>query len=391
MSPLHFSVFLGFIALALYWKRTRSPSIKNPYGLPYPPGPQPLPLLGNLRDLPRHNEVAVYAQWAKQYGDLVHINVLGKHIIFVNSIKAANDLFEKRSSNYSDRNALPMINDLMGWNWSFGHMPYGEKWRVHRKMFYKQFQPSIASQFWPIQVKEAHALLRRLLEQPDKMIDHLRVNAASSIMKVIYGIDVVPKDDYYITIAERALDGMAKAASPGAFLVDIVPILKYVPEWFPGAGFQTKAREWKKVALEMRDAPFRKVSEAMEKGVAPPCFVSNLLSNVASTSESDIRRELETIRNCAGLAYAAMLLYPEVQAKAQEEVDRVIGDARLPEFSDRESLPYLNAVVREVLRWNPVAPLGLPHMATQDDEYNGYFIPAGTTIIGNTWFGFFDL
>ncbi len=55
----------------------------------------------------------------------MHIEVLGRHIVFVNSIRVANDLFEKRSANYSDRNSLPMINDLMGWDWSFGHMPYG--------------------------------------------------------------------------------------------------------------------------------------------------------------------------------------------------------------------------------------------------------------------------
>ncbi|KAJ8689905.1 hypothetical protein PTI98_012762 [Pleurotus ostreatus] len=362
----------------------------------YPPGPPAVPFIGNLKDLPRENEVAVYAQWAKQYGDLVHIEVLGRHIVFVNSIRVANDLFEKRSANYSDRNALPMINDLMGWDWSFGHMPYGDRWRAHRKMFHTQFQPSSVSQFWPIQLKEAHAILRRLLDEPDALIDHLRLNAASSIMKVVYGIDVVPKDDYYITIAERALDGMAKAASPGAFLVDILPILKYVPAWFPGASFQKKAKEWKKVTLEMRDAPFNSVAASMAEGTASPCFVSNLLNDI----DTDAASQREIIKGCAGLAYAAgaesevsslscfvlaMVLYPEVQSKAQAELDRVVGDKRLPVFSDRDSLPYIDALVKEVLRWNPVAPLGLPHMATNDDEYNGYFIPAGTTVIGNTW------
>ncbi|KDQ23377.1 hypothetical protein PLEOSDRAFT_1049198 [Pleurotus ostreatus PC15] len=353
-------------------------------------------------------------------GDLVHIEVLGRHIVFVNSIRVANDLFEKRSANYSDRNALPMINDGTGHLdicrtadlWVTG----GDRWRAHRKMFHTQFQPSSVSQFWPIQLKEAHAILRRLLDEPDALIDHLRLNAASSIMKVVYGIDVVPKDDYYVTIAERALDGMAKAASPGAFLVDILPILKYVPAWFPGASFQKKAKEWKKVTLEMRDAPFNSVAASMvAEGTASPCFVSNLLNDI----DTDAVSQREIIKGCAGLAYAggcphavsslscfvlAMVLYPEVQSKAQAELDRVVGDKRLPVFSDRDSLPYIDALVKEVLRcvcissrptysrcrWNPVAPLGLPHMATNDDEYNGYFIPAGTTVIGNTWTIFHD-
>ncbi|KAL0958951.1 hypothetical protein HGRIS_014263 [Hohenbuehelia grisea] len=366
--------------------------------LPYPPGPKPLPVIGNLKDLPRKDEVAVYSKWAAQYGDLVHISVFGKHIVFVNSFQVANELFEKRSSNYSDRNKLHMINDLMGWDWSFGHMPYGERWRRHRKLFHRQFQPSVVNSFFPIHIRETHALLKRLLDTPDDMINHLRHNAASTIMKVTYGIDVAPRDDYYINIAERALDGMAKAASPGAFLVDLVPILKYIPQWVPGAGFQRLAWEWKKVTHEMRDAPFQAARSAMSNGVASPSFVSNLLAEVEP--DPGFNQQIETIRNCAGLAYAAgaestvsalsafvlaMVIYPQVQRKAQEELDRVVGTSRLPGFEDRDSLPYIDAIVKEVLRWNPVAPLGLPHMATQDDEYNGFFIPAGTTVIGNTW------
>ena len=56
--------------------------------------------------------------------------------------------------------------------------------------------------------------------------------------------------------------------------------------------------------------------------------------------------------------FLAMSLYPEVQAKAQSEIDRIIGRNRLPRFEDRDSLPYLNALMKEVLRWNLVVPLG---------------------------------
>ena len=56
--------------------------------------------------------------------------------------------------------------------------------------------------------------------------------------------------------------------------------------------------------------------------------------------------------------FLAMSLYPEVQAKAQREIDQVIGTNRLPSYKDRSSLPYLTALIKEVLRWNPVAPLG---------------------------------
>jgi cytochrome P450 len=75
--------------------------------------------------------------------------------------------------------------------------------------------------------------------------------------------------------------------------------------------------------------------------------------------------------------FLAMATHPDCQTKAQEEIDSVIGTHRLPEFDDRSSLPYVEAVYREVMRWKPVAPLIIPHATTEDDVYEGYFIPKG--------------
>ena len=81
-----------------------------------------------------------------------------------------------------------------------------------------------------------------------------------------------------------------------------------------------------------------------------------------------------------------MLLHPEVQEKAQAQLDSVIGSDRLPEFDDKTSLPYIEAIVLESLRWHPVAPLAAPHRSTTDDEYNGYHIAAGTIVIPSIWY-----
>ncbi len=99
-----------------------------------------------------------------------------------------------------------------------------------------------------------------------------------------------------------------------------------------------------------------------------------------------------------------MLLYPETQARAQAELDEVLGRSRLPDFgNDEYELPYIKAIVLEVLRWMPVTPLGssshslsaetatddvtgVPHLVTQEDEYQGYRIPAGSIVFANTWY-----
>lgn len=106
--------------------------------------------------------------------------------------------------------------------------------------------------------------------------------------------------------------------------------------------------------------------------------------------------------------FLAMTLNPEVQKKAQEEISRVVGEDRLPGFADRDNLPYIGALIKEVLRWNPVGPLGeshltvtslllvahdacffpppaLPHRVTSDDIYRGYHIPKDSLILANVW------
>jgi cytochrome P450 len=80
-----------------------------------------------------------------------------------------------------------------------------------------------------------------------------------------------------------------------------------------------------------------------------------------------------------------MVLNPKVMKKAQEELDRVVGKDHLPEFSDKDNLPYIDALVKELLRWNPPLPVSVASRATQDDVYRGYSIPAGATVIGNIW------
>lgn len=81
-----------------------------------------------------------------------------------------------------------------------------------------------------------------------------------------------------------------------------------------------------------------------------------------------------------------MVQYPEVQARAQKELDEVLGKTQLPSFDDEGALPYLAALVKETLRWQLVTPLGVPHLLEQDDEYRGYTIPAGALIFPNAWY-----
>jgi cytochrome P450 len=80
-----------------------------------------------------------------------------------------------------------------------------------------------------------------------------------------------------------------------------------------------------------------------------------------------------------------MMLHPEIQQRAQTEIDTVIGQHRLPNMSDRGSLPYADAIIKEIIRWGTVSPVALPRTTAADDEVFGYKIPKGCLVIPNMW------
>ena len=84
-------------------------------------------------------------------------------------------------------------------------------------------------------------------------------------------------------------------------------------------------------------------------------------------------------------AFLALSLYPDVLKKAQAELDAVVGPHRLPDFSDRDELVYVNALIKEALRWQNVAPLSIHHITISDEILDGYFLPAGTAVVPNSW------
>ncbi|KAJ7138224.1 cytochrome P450 [Mycena epipterygia] len=369
------------LAIILYNLHSRLTGSK----LSLPPGPRKIPIVGNIFDLPPAREWEMYQDWSRQYNsDILQLDLAGKSVIILSSLKATEDLLEKRSFIYSDRSPMPMLKDLMGWTFSLPIIPYGNAWspRAHRRLFSQRFNELAAT----------HGLLRRLVHTPDAFRDHLRQMAGEIIISVAYGIDVLPVNDPYIDVAEQANAGI-QAAIPGRFLVDSIPLLKYVPDWFPGAGFKQKAKEWKQVGQLLQELPFVEAS-----GTARHSFTTENLRNLSESCDKYYNEE--TIKATAASMYLAgsdttvaalstfvlaMLANPEAQRKAQMEIDMVIGEEQLPDFNDEHSLPYVSALVQEVLRWKPVAPLGVPHFLSVEDEYRGYRIPAGSVVIGNVW------
>ncbi|KAF4621589.1 hypothetical protein D9613_012598 [Agrocybe pediades] len=397
---LHAAVLSFVVLVCLVIRKKIDARQRNPKGLPLPPGPKGLPFIGSLFNMPVDRQWITYAKWSKPYGDMVYFEVLGQPFLVLCSLKRVNDLLEKRSSNYSDRVQTPMLMDLMDWGFAFTMLPYGSWWRRHRRSFNEHFHQNAVYKYQPVQTHEMKHFLNDLLVTPENFLHHIRHTFAATIMRIAYGISINPTNDPYISRAEECLEGLAAAGIAGSFWVDYIPALKYVPSWFPGASFRRKAAHWKKVNNDLTDIPFKDVEEQMKAGKALPSLTTTFIEGLPPQNDPTYEEERTIAKHTAAIAYVggadttvssvqsfflAMALYPEVQKKAQAELDRVVGPNRLPDFSDRRDLPYINAMVKETGRWNLVVPLAVPHMASHDDEYDGYFIPKGTIVYGNAW------
>ncbi|KAF5345745.1 hypothetical protein D9758_011875 [Tetrapyrgos nigripes] len=368
-----------------------------------PPGPPAYPIIGNVLDIPSEGEWIKYRDMSREYGsDVIHLNMCGTPLIVLNSLETATELLHKRSSNYSDRPRFTMLNELVGFTWHLAFMPYGKEWRKARKVFHQELNPRALLQYRPVMVSATQKLLVLLLEKPEDFLNHLRFMAGTTILSMAYSIDAQAENDPYVKIAEESLHAMACTANAGSYLVDQIPILKHVPNWFPGSGFKAQAKQWNKVVSAMPVITFDSVKQAMTKGNFVPSIASRSLERLASESSTNIdhleaERVLkgvlasmyaagsDTTVSALGTFILALVRNPEVQKKGQMAIDEVVGLDRLPDFSDFGSIPYLDAILREVLRWIPVTPLSIPYRSIEDDEYKGYYIPAGATVVGNSW------
>ncbi|KAJ7243050.1 cytochrome P450 [Mycena rebaudengoi] len=337
-----------------------------------PPGPRGLPLIGNMLDIPNLKN-----------SDIISLNLIGGTVIVLNSLSAATELLDNRSAIYSDRCISSISNNsslLIGFDWHVAFMRYGQRWKGdfnrQQRLFHR-----------PLELEAARVLLQRLLDTPVKFEKHLRHMAGMIILSTAYGIDILESDDPYVEISEKALHAMACAGNSGSYLVDSLPFLKYAPDFLPGAGFKIQAKEWRKSVSAMPVLPFRFAKNSVVAGTAKSSIASRVLEEIGEAENSAHKEQV--LQNILGTCYAlgtfilAMTLNPDVQKRGQEALDDVVGTDRLPDFTD--NIPYVDAIVREVLRWRPVTPLGVPHAVTQDDVYKGYHIPAGSVVVANSW------
>ncbi|KLO13432.1 cytochrome P450 [Schizopora paradoxa] len=374
-------------AIFLYLWRRRTPR--------RPPGPKRLPIIGSLLQMPSTSLWEKALEWRRSYGDLVYLENLGKPMLIINSYEAAVELLGDRSSKYSSRPHLVMAIDMEGWGWNLVMAPYDDRLRKGRAYQHRFFNSRETANLLGAQLSEARRAVKNILENPSKYKEEISRLLGGLIMLNVYGHRIT-SDDRFVKLGVSTVEYVG--GTEKYFWLDFFPLLKYLPGWFPGVNFPRVAKEARKVSHALLHEPHDVTKRRFQEGTSKECMTTILLAE--NTREDGSIFEEDQIREAAASAFAGgvhttstaimtfvlgMLKNPKAQRLGQSEIDRVVGFDRLPTFEDKDNLPYVQAICEEVLRYASVAPLGFPHYSTEDDVYQGYHIPAGTTVMPNQW------
>ncbi|KAF9236886.1 cytochrome P450 [Melanogaster broomeanus] len=315
------------------------------------PGPTPLPFIGNALSI----NTACSLDHLRRVGFLLWLAtsfrrcMFSENMIIINSEKVAKILLDRRSNLYSDRPNL-ITRVPYGWSFHFAWQPYGEQWRLSRKLFHQFFRAEASVEYHPVQLQKARQLVLDLIKDPSDYPNHLQRHA------------LLPEN---------------------ASIISTFPFVLRLPTWFPGAIFSRRAALSKKCAEEMLSAPFEYVRKRESDGAPSFTIVSNLLRSEKHTDDPSVIQLIKEVAATGFIAgaetsastmhtfFLVLVQNPEVQKRAQAEIDDVVGMDRLPNFDDRPSLPYVEATLRETMRMYPIVPLSLPHATVRDDIFEG--------------------
>ncbi|KZL65211.1 O-methylsterigmatocystin oxidoreductase (cytochrome P450 oxidoreductase), partial [Colletotrichum tofieldiae] len=330
-------------------------------------------------------------------------------IVVLHDRRAATQLLDKSSIKTSGRPYMRFA-DLCGFASLLNLEQYDAGYRQDHKLVHQQLgTKAVAARFRDTLDVESQRFLLRVLDDPANLVQHIKTVTGAIILRITYGYSISSRTpDPLVDLIGHTMDvfGLATGFMPWA--VDILPVLEYLPEGLPGTSFRKVAREYGEILQTAMEIPYSFVRQQMPKGTHRLSYVSSLVEqmNHRGSGDGNADKNMEgAIKKTAVVMYGGgadtsassihtfvlvMLIFPEVQKKAQEEIDTVVGRDRLPQFGDRERLPYVNALVKETLRWFPVAPLGVAHRTDEAIEYQGFSIPKGAYLLPSIWWFLHD-
>ncbi|OJJ42182.1 hypothetical protein ASPZODRAFT_155475 [Penicilliopsis zonata CBS 506.65] len=354
---------------------------KSTSSLPLPPGPKPLPIIGNLHQAPKSHSWRTYHEWSKRYGPIIHVNILGQPVIILSTSEAAHDLLAIRGATFSDRPYLFLATDLAMKGLSILFMNYNDQFRQHQRVQISVFNATSSAAYLPFQILESQQLMHDLLRA-----------VASTIHTLLYGFRVKDSNDPMLRALVDLNTEFSEFVRVGAHIVDLFPVLNNLPGFL--APWQAKAENHFTTKCKLRNESFRRAVESDAWNISKHHFKQNTEGNSLGMPLDELVFEIGTTIDAALDATTDSLIWFVVACitqdrgfvvRARKELDAVVGRDRLPSPDDRPNLPYIAAIVEEIFRWRPAAPEAAPHANREATTYNGYIIPRGSIVVPNVW------
>ncbi|XP_069813493.1 cytochrome P450 2D15-like [Dendropsophus ebraccatus] len=380
---------LAVLCLLIFW-------VKNKKGHNYPPGPSPLPLVGNVFQLDFKNFPESLTQLSKKYGSVFSLQIFTENCVVLNGYEAIKEGLVTKSEDTADRPSIPMFEHL-GLHNGIAFTGYGQHWKEQRRfalhtlrnfgMGKKSMEERIREEARHLcstfQAADAHPF------DPFMMITNSISNVICSIMfgdrfeysdlsfqKMIYLLkELAELQTKPITQLYKLFPWLMKVPGPHQklfsiqrtyldFLRDIIQ--KHRDTWDPAIRRDFIDTYFEEIEKN-KDNPSSSFTEDTLLVVLADFFVAGT----------------DTTSNTLRWSILMMLLHPHIQTKVREEIHHVVGVDRQPTMEDQSKMPYTNAVIHESQRFGNILPMALLHKTYRDTNIQGFDIPKGTTIIPN--------
>lgn len=365
-----------------------------------PPGPVPLPIIGNMLQMGTKPHLGL-TKLAQKFGKVFRLTVGIHRIVVVNTIDVAREALVKKSNDFAGRPRLYTADLISRGGKDIAFSDFSPTWKLQRKIAHsalKMFGLGIK----PIEEKvcqEIDELMTRFENVEGRAHDpqdDIVLAVINIICAFVFGSRYDLDDPEFYTIL-RYNHQFVQGFRAGN-LVDYFPFLRH----FPSKGLQLikQAVKDRDTVLQKKfdehkntyqDCVTRDLTDALIKAMResqaenPEKVLSITEDHVVLTMNDIFSAGLETTSTCVLWALAYLAINQKVQERIHQELDDVIGRGRLPELADKPNLPYLEATIHEVLRYSSLVPLLFPHSTTTDTNLNGFEIPRDTIVLFNVW------
>jgi cytochrome P450 len=346
-------------------------------------------------------------KWGEQFQDVFMLHVGPRRILILNSERAISDLYDKRGAIYSSR-PLDAVSAAFFSEKSTAFTPSGKMHRWARSLINETFGPNPSKDAFVKEMieREAGKLVNTLKSRSHlpgfDLVEELGRTSISTVWAMIYAGETVPHDQ--VPRIAQALRGYSKVSGMGSRLVSLFPFLARL-----GAqdGDIRAAREARQNLIDLIGPRYSLTLERVKRErlveagqlpsseldqIEPPCHARSVAeAQLDGTIDEEralwlivglLSASIDSTGSSLHWALSFVAENPRVQRKAHETLDQAVGHDRPPNFTDT-GLEYIRAIIKESTRLWPVSPTGMPRMTDEDDIYNGYFIPKGTTVMMN--------